>query len=374
MVAVGARKLCVVYVLVGEVSAGVVAGEGDKVAFEIVTKQTGVAAERVDVFGSGLVVDPVAVVVGEFGEYELVFVNHIAIEVQMSGAAVIAESWQDVCSTRTHNVGQRVAHLCLRQGRFLCVIDAAFVDAVPGNLAVGVHIVFVNGVAAEHHTCTIDHAVAAFPFDGGDVVGNAHSLFNQRRQRVVEGAAGIVHKIDHSDAVLVAIVEGDGTAVAEPERVAGSDNPFDIVGSEVHTVQLVFDEDAVLGVFDANPSLGSTHLDGIHKVEENIYKFAVNSSIEARLGNIGATATFLPATRIMVIIGISTDDGIGIPIVIVFVAGDEIVIIAGHYNGFHLFPFAGEPVVCWQLQTVAFGLCSLFGSGSNGIVGFELLF
>ena len=129
--------------------------------------------------------------------------------------------------------GQGVLGLGLAETGLVDIVDAGVVDTIPCDLTCVVSIVGIDGIAAEEEAGTVYQAVAAFPFDGVDIVGNVHLAIDERRKRVVEGTSGIVLKVHHGNTVLVAIVEADGTAVAIPERVARTNDETNIVVAEI---------------------------------------------------------------------------------------------------------------------------------------------
>ena len=241
MVAIGTGVVIVVRGLAGEIATVVGAGERQTVTLVVQSKVGLIGSQRVHVFHACLVVGPIAVVLRHDREDKLILVPHVGIEVDMAGAAVILECRQDIGGTRTEDMSQRVFHLSAGERRLGGVLYGRGVDTVPCNLTIGVTVVGIDGIARQHHASTVDQTVAAFPFNHSDVVGNAKLFFNQGRKRVVEGTARIVAEVDHSHAVLVAIVEGDGAAVAEPEGVACADDKLHIVATQAHTVQFADD-------------------------------------------------------------------------------------------------------------------------------------
>ena len=89
MIAISAGVVLVVLILVGEVAAVVLAGEGDAGAVVRTVEDAGVRAEGVHVACTGVIVGPTSVIIGHDREDKSVFLYHVGIEVDMTGSTVI---------------------------------------------------------------------------------------------------------------------------------------------------------------------------------------------------------------------------------------------------------------------------------------------
>lgn len=270
VVRVGAGVVIVVRCLVWEVITAIGAGEGDVVTFEVISEDASAVKQSIDVFRCCLVIEPIAVVFREFREYEFVFVNHFAVEVHVSCASIVAESGKDIGTAWTHDGSQRVVYLILAEWLFSGASYGIGVATVPGELTDGVAVVDIDGVAAHDQSSSVDNAITAFPFNSCYVVRYSELFFDECWERVVEGSSGIVFEVDHSNAVVVAIVEAYRTAVAEPKGVARADDESHFVVAQSHCLKSSFDDRAVRGVFDSDPSFSVSHLNSVHQVEEYV--------------------------------------------------------------------------------------------------------
>ena len=367
VVAVGAGVTAVILRLTAEVAAIVGAGERNGGAVIVAAEVALVAAERVHVALAHAVVVPITVLLRHDAEDELVLVNHVGIEVHVAGAAVIVEGRQDVGGAGTDEGAQAVLHAGRAERGLLCVGDGVGVHTVPGQLAIGVLIVAVDGVAAEHHAGAVDQAVAAFPLNHGGVVGDAELTLDVDGQRVVEGTAGIVLEVELTHSVALAIVEADGAAVAIPDAVAGGDEEAHVVVAHAAGGKGLLDDDRVFGLLDAHPGLGTAHLDGIHQVESHS---GVTGSGDVNLGGVGATASLLPAVAVVVVVGIAGHLRVGKPIAAALRGGGHIVVVGGDNNGLHLLPLAGEPEAV--VGHAALHLHLALGGGSQRDVGLKV--
>ena len=188
----------------------------------------------------------------------------------MASAAIVPIGWEDIGGTLTEEVVQGLLHLCTRKRGGVAIVDGAGIFAIPGKLAVAIGIVAIDGIAGEHHAYAINEAVATLPLNGGEIVGDAHLLVDDGGERVVEGAARVVAKVEHSHIILIAIVEADGAAVAIPEGVAWANEEFHIVGAEAHAFEFAKHYGRVSGCLHAHPCLGTAELDGIHQIEADV--------------------------------------------------------------------------------------------------------
>ena len=252
-------------------------------------------------------------------------------------------------------------------------MDSRGVDTVPSDLAVHVGVVGVDGVAAEQESGSVNQAVAAFPLDGVDVVGYVHLPVDERRQRVVEGTAGVVLEIHHGHAVLVAIVEADGAAVAIPEGVAGTHNETDAVVAEVEAGQGAEHLGGVLLFLHAHPGFGMAFLDAVHQVEEHAAE-AADGVHGGGVGTISVHGHPSVGGAIAVVFGHASDDGVGHIIATAQVSVGHVGVAGGDHDGLHLFPFAGEPYAVFGegfgVAVVGFGGCC-FAQREVGLGGLE---
>ena len=340
VVGVGAGVVGGIFGLRDEVAAIVLRGEGKGAHGVVVAVEEAlVGAEGVDVLLSGSVVNPRGVSVGHHGEDEAVLVPGIGVEVHVAGAAVVAVAGQDVGGALTEELTESLFGLSGIQGGAAFIGQRVDILSVPGVLPIGTVVGRVDTIRGEEHAGTVDEAIAAFPKDFGHVVGDTHLLVDERGQRVVEGTAGIVGEVEHGEGVLVAVVESDGAAVAVPERVACADDEAHVVVAETHAGKRAEHDGGVFGMFVVYPGFGAAELDAVHEVEEHLA--VVRDGVHYRVVRAGAAV--LPAGRVLVVVSIASDQGVGVPVVAILVAGDFIAVERGDDDGLHFLPFAGEP-------------------------------
>ena len=128
-----------------------------------------------------------------------------------------------------HDDGTRLSHhtfeciiaLFCVEGLSRGVLNGLGVLAVPDDGTYrNFFVVAIHGRRGHQTAGTVNEAVTTFPDDLVDVVGDAHLAVKNRWQHVVERAPVVVLEVEHGHLVLVAIVETDGAAVAEPDAVA----------------------------------------------------------------------------------------------------------------------------------------------------------
>ena len=370
VVGVGAGVVVVVFALAAEVGAVVARGEGQGGHGAVVgAEEGGVGGEAVNVLLSRAVVGPAAVGLGHHGEDEAVLVPHVGVEVDVACAAVILVGGEDVGGALADEVAQGLFDLRATEWGDLLVGDAVDVLSVPNDLSVAVAVGGVDVVAGGHHAGSVDQAVAAFPLDVRVVVGDALLPADDGGKRVVEGAAGVVGEVEHGEAVLLAVVEADGAAVAVPEGVAWADEELHVVAAQAHAGQGVAHGGGVGGLLNAHPGLGAAHLDGIHEVEEHLAEVAAG----VHRGAVGAHALFFPFAAghvVPVVLRHAADQRVGIPVASALRGGGGVFVEGGYDDGLHLFPLAGEPHAPrgHVLRCLALG----GGQGAQGDAGGEV--
>lgn len=238
-------------------------------------------------------------------------------------------------------VVESLTGLALRERGFAAVVDGVGVAAVPSELAIAVGVVGIDLVAGEEEACTVDEAVATFPFNGVDIVGDTGLAGDERGEGIVECTTGVVLEVQHGDTILIAIIEADGAAVAIPERVAWSNDETYVVVAQVQASEGAKNDGTIGGMFDAYPSLGMAELNAIHEGEENFAKSGggIHDSL-IRASDIHRLPT---ADGVLIVISVAGNEGVGHEIAVAEIGVGHIAVVRGYYYGLHFFPFAGEP-------------------------------
>ena len=317
----------------------------------------------------------------------------------MACTAVVEQARQDVCPCGAYHALHRVEGL---GGRERCVVVVGNgVVGIAGiiYLAVCVGILVVGGIAGEELAGTVDEAVAAFPFEGGGVVGESHLARNRVGQQVVAGASVIV-EVQHGYAVLAAVVEANGAAVAIPEGVgvvldeavvgqglALADHHLfhgrgvaEVPHRDPHLAAVLYgvdevDEDALevaflLEIFDV--LLYGRGVSRVHRVVQQGCVVGYLAGIVCRVGNShhSAPASVLPSgVAVLVPCTLARQVYVGLVVIVAHMVVWVGSVGHGDDHCLQLLPFAREPAVGGHLgrpRGVAGGFHTLGGGQVDG--------
>ena len=185
----------------------------------------------------------------------------------MARAAIVVERRHDSGLTLTEQVCEGELHF--RRGEWLplVILNGGGVAAVPVQAPYGIRVLPVGSGAGDETTNAIDQAVAAFPDEVADVIGNAKLPMQHGGQQVVAGTlVPTIEEVEHANLVLVAVIEADGAAVAIPESIAwGYEEPH-LVSLETCVLHGCAYNRLVAGFLYAHPGLCSCFLNAIHDI------------------------------------------------------------------------------------------------------------